>query len=96
MAINLIDYDVLAKGQQVYATKAQDLNQILSDLVKMNADLSNGWQNETARAFVERFDTDHKKAMNSLVAALEEISTYIRDYASSHQEDDSNSASRIR
>lgn len=95
MAINYVDYEVLAQGKTVYSTKAGELQQILSDLVSMNSQLMEGWQNDTARAFVARFDADHKPAIEKVINALNEISTYIQTYSSNRQEEDSQGASAI-
>lgn len=95
MAVNYVDYEVLERGKNVYSTKAGELQQILTDLVRMNGDLSQGWQNDTARAFVERFDNDHRVAINKVVDALNEISQYIQTYSTNRQDEDSQGASSI-
>lgn len=95
MAINYVDYDVLAKGNSVYSNKANDLQAILSDLLNMNNELSEGWKNDTARAFVERFNNDHKPAIEKVVNALLEISDYINKYSMNRQDEDKQGAGAI-
>ena len=95
MAINYIDYDVLEQGKNVYSQKAQELQSLLGELVRMNGQLSQGWQNDTARAFVDRFDRDHKRAIEKVVDALNEISTYICQYAANRSDEDSQGAGAL-
>lgn len=95
MAINYVDYEVLAKGKTTYMNKANELEGILKDLLNMNVELSDGWKNDTARAFVQRFDGDHKPAIEKVIAALNEISEYIKTYSANRQDEDSQGANAI-
>lgn len=95
MAINYVDYEVLAKGQTTYSNKAEELDGILKDLFNMNAELSDGWKNDTARAFVQRFQDDHKPAIEKVIAALNEISNYISTYSANRQDEDAQGASAV-
>lgn len=81
MARNVVDYELLAQGKASYSQKAKDLGDILKQLERMNSNMMEGWQNETATAFVKRFESDHKKKINSLIGELEKISSYLLKYA---------------
>lgn len=96
MAINLVDYEVLAQGQATYAKKAGELGEILNSLNTMNSNLMQGWQNDTARAFVDRFNSDHKVAIEKVIGALNEISDYIQKYSAARQEEDAAGAGAVR
>ncbi len=93
---NLVDYDVLNEGVVSYKNNADNLRELVEAMVKMNGKLQTGWQNDTARAFVERFDSDHKPKLLSAADAIEEISTYIQKYLNFRQEEDSQGANAIR
>lgn len=96
MAINYVDYEVLAKGNSIYSKKANDLQIILNELLSMNVELSEGWKNDTARAFVERFQNDHKVAIEKVIEALVDISDYINKYSMDRQDEDAQGAGAIR
>lgn len=95
MARNVVDYDVLNEGVVSYKNNADNLRDLIDAMVAMNGKLQEGWQNDTARAFVERFDTDHKPKLQNAANAIEEISSYIQRYLTSRQEEDSQNASAI-
>lgn len=88
MAVNLVDYDVLEKGKTDYANQAQSILDIISKINSMNNELMNGWQNNTAQAFVERIKTDHIPKLQKASAALQEVSDYIKTYLSNKQQED--------
>lgn len=96
MAINYVDYEVLENGKRVYAQRAEELENLLNALITMNGELSEGWQNDTARAFVERFSNDHKPAIQKVIAALNDISSYINTYAANRSMEDQQGAAAVR
>lgn len=95
MAINYVDYEVLEQGKATYSNAAGELTDLLGKLDNMNGQLAEGWKNDTARAFVERFNSDHKIAIQKVVAALEDISQYINTYSSNRKDEDTQGASAI-
>ena len=95
MAINYVDYEVLEKGKTTYQAKAQELQDLLGSLLNMNSELEAGWKNDTARAFVQRFHDDHKPAIERVVEALNDISTYISTYSANKIDEDARGASAI-
>lgn len=95
MAINYVDYEVLAHGQKVYSEKAQQISDVLTSLRNMNNELSEGWKNDTARAFVERFNEEFDPALRNVEEALESISTYISKYSQNRSSEDAEGASAI-
>ena len=96
MATNKIDYDVLEQAASTYSTEASALEVVLTKLNSMNATLAEGWQNETARAFVERYETEHKRALEAARDSIAEISDYISRYRSNEIERDASGANSIR
>lgn len=96
MATNKIDYEVLERAATVYENQAAALADIMSKLDSTNATLAEGWQNETARAFIERYENEHKKAIKSAGEALHNISTYITKYSADEMARDQSGASSVR
>lgn len=95
MSINKVDYDVLEQAKSVYANQAAALDDIINTLVKTNGDLQSGWTNETAEAFINRFETDHKIALQNVRDAIQEISEYITQYSANRQDEDRQGASAV-
>ena len=95
MAINKVDYEVLRRGASTYNTQAQAINEVLRACKTMNDQLAGGWTNETATAFIERFDREYSPALRKTVEALESISAFITSYATNRQQDDAASARQI-
>ncbi len=95
MSINKVDYDVLGQAETVYANQAAALDDIINTLVKTNSDLQAGWTNETADAFINRFETDHKVSLQNVRDAIQEISEYISKYAANRQDEDRQGASAV-
>ena len=58
MATNKIDYDVLEQASKTYSNEAAAIAEVLSKLDSVNSTLAEGWQNDTARAFIERYETE--------------------------------------
>lgn len=88
MAVNKVDYDVLNNATTVYANQASGLDEIINALIKMNGDIQDSCSNETLRAFNERFESDHKIALQNARDSIQEISNYIKEYVAKHQEED--------
>ena len=95
MSVNKVDYDVLEQVETVYANQAAALDDIINTLVKTNSDLQAGWTNKTAEAFINRFETDHKIALQNVRDAIQKISEYISEYAANRQDEDSQGASAV-
>ena len=95
MSVNKVDYDVLDQSKSVYSNQAGMLDEIINTLVKTNGDLQSGWTNQTSEAFINRFETDHKIALQNARDALQEISEYIAQYVANRMDEDSQGASAI-
>lgn len=96
MAINKVDYDVLASAVKVYHAQAEALAEVLSTLTTMNDQLQDGWTNQTATAFVERFGVEHGPAIQNASEAIESISVFIQNYMDNKQADDEQGAAAVR
>jgi len=96
MAINKVDYEVLASGVNVYHNQSQALDEVLRALVAMNGQLQDGWTNQTATAFVERFEAEYGPALENARDAIESISVFIQNYMDSRQADDEQGAAAVR
>ena len=79
MAVNKVDYEVLTNGVSVYANQAEALDEVIQALVKMNGELQNGWTNQTADAFIERFEDEYKPALENARDAVQSISDFIQN-----------------
>ena len=95
MAVNYVDYDVLNDGKVVYANQARAIDDVITAINNMNRALQEGWSNETARAFVERINSDHIPKLRNAAAAIQEVSDYINTYLANKQSEDSQGASAI-
>ena len=96
MSVNKIDYDVLNNAITVYANQASGLGEIVSQLVKMNGEIQASCTNETLSAFNERFESDHKIALQKAQESIQEISDYIKKYVGSRIEEDQSGAAALR
>lgn len=80
MAVNKIDYDVLCKAAADYNTQAQAIEAIIRTINTVNSDLVGGFQNETSKAFIQRYESDYKKKLESIQGELAEISRFLNKY----------------
>ena len=96
MSVNKIDYAVLEAAKGIYANQASALDDVINALVNMNGELADGWTNETATAFIERFEAEHKVALQEVRDAIQSISDYIVDYMAKRQAEDIESAGAVR
>ena len=96
MAINKVDYEVLDTGVTTYGRNAETLDEVINDLVNMNGQLQDGWTNDTADAFIERFNDEYKPALENARDAIQSISEYISKYVQNRQDDDAQAAAAIR
>ncbi len=96
MATNKIDYEALETAATNYGDQATALADMVKKLDSTNAILQQGWQNETARAFIERYEREHKKALQSAGEALHNISAYIKKYRADEIDRDRSGANSVR
>ena len=82
MAINKVDYDVLTTGVSVYSNQAGAIDDVIKTLVNMNGQLQDGWTNQTADAFIERFESEYKPALENARDAIQSISDFIQNIIS--------------
>lgn len=96
MAVNKVDYEVLTSGVSVYGNQADALDDVLNVLVQMNGQLQDGWTNQTADAFIQRFEDEYKPALENVREAIQSISDYIQSYIQARQDDDAAGAAAVR
>lgn len=96
MAVNKVDYEVLTSGVSVYANQAEALDEVIQALVKMNGELQGGWTNQTADAFIARFEDEYKPALENARDAIQSISDFIQSYMQNRQDDDAQGAAAVR
>ena len=82
MAVNKVDYEVLTSGVSVYSNQAGALDDVINSLVQMNGQLQDGWTNQTADAFIERFESEYKPALENARDAIQSISDFIQNIIS--------------
>lgn len=95
MSINKVDYDVLNDGKRVYNEQSEALQAIIDALASMNSQLEAGWENETARAFIDKYETDFKPVLLETRDALYDISQFIQQYVATIQDTDAKGASAL-
>lgn len=96
MAINKVDYEVLTAGVGVYANQADAIDDALNALIQMNGQLEDGWTNQTAEAFIQRFEDEYQPALENARDAIQAISDYIQSYMQARQDDDAAGAAAVR
>ena len=67
MAVNKVDYEVLTTGVSTYGNQAEAISEALNALITMNGQLQEGWTNQTADAFIQRFEDEYKPALETLL-----------------------------
>ena len=72
MAVNKVDYEVLTTGVSTYGNQAEAINEALNALVTMNGQLQEGWTNQTADAFIQRFEDEYKPALENVIEARQD------------------------
>ncbi len=95
MAVDYVDYDVLEQGKTDYANQASAISTVIASIKRMNSDLMQGWNNETARAFLDRINSDHIPKLEKASAAIQEVSDYIQAYLKDKQEYDAQGAGAV-
>ncbi|RHU89754.1 WXG100 family type VII secretion target [Clostridium sp. OM07-10AC] len=95
MAANYVDYEVLEQAIQVYTREAGTISETISNLDQMTNTLAEGWQNQTSNAFIERYETEYKNALEKMRDSLSEIADYIKRYRENVIENDVNGANAI-
>ena len=95
MAANYVDYEVLEQAIQVYTREAWTISETISNLDQMTNTLAEGWQNQTSNAFIERYETEYKNALEKMRDSLSEIADYIKRYRENVIENDVNGANAI-
>lgn len=96
MAVNKVDYEVLTSGVSVYSNQAGALDDVINSLVQMNGQLQDGWTNQTADAFIGRFENEYKPALENARDAIQSISDFIQNYMQNRQDDDAQGAAAVR
>ena len=96
MAINKIEYDVLTTGISVYHQQAEAIGEVMGALKTMNDQLQDGWTNQTATAFIERYTEEYGPALENVQMAIQSISDFINNYMQSRQNDDVEGANAVR
>ena len=95
MAANYVDYEVLEQAIQVYTREAGTISETISNLDQMTNTLAEGWQNQTSNAFIERYETEYKNALEKMRDSLSEIADYIKRYRENVIENNVNGANAI-
>lgn len=95
MSINKVDYDSLSNGQVTYAQQAQAIQDVITRIDAMNSELSGGWENQSANAFFNRYETEHKPALMKAAESLQNISDFIRKYSADRESEDAANAAQI-
>ena len=85
---NYVNYEVLESGASVYRSQSEAIGEVMSALAAMNGELQNGWQNDTARAFINMYNEKYAPALKEVVEALSDVSTYISRYMEARKEED--------
>lgn len=93
---NYINYDVVLECAGKFEQGAEAIAQTAADLSRCNDKLVNdGWRNDTARAYKQRYEEEHKKALQGVETAMREVATFLRNYVQNKSEGDSTEASHL-
>lgn len=95
-SINSMDYEVLQQASTTYKNQGDAIDNVIKALNNMNGTLQAGWQNETSQAFIERYESEYKVALQEIMEALNSISDYIAKYRQTEIERDQSGANSIR
>lgn len=95
MAVNYVDYDVLAQGQAVYSSQADAIADMMTRLASMNESLAGGWQNNAATSFINMYNEKYAPALKTVQEALSDISTTISKYINAQKERDASDAAML-
>ena len=87
MAVNKVDYEVLTSGVSVYSNQAGALDDVINSLVQMNGQLQDGWTNQTADAFIERFESEYKPALQNDRDAIQNINDINKKYMQNRKDE---------
>ena len=91
-----LNYETLETGANFYQNQSVAITDIMSALSRMNLQLEEGWQNETARAFIEKYEREYAPSLKRMAEDLENISMYILRYSQNRREEDSSGAAGLR
>lgn len=92
---NYVNYEILESGVSVYNNQSEAITNVMSALATMNDELQNGWQNDTARAFITLYNEKYAPALKEAAEALADISAYIAKYMAARQEEDRTGAASL-
>ncbi len=95
MAENYIDYDVVMKASNTYHSQAEALANVVQTLTNTNAEMQAGFKNETSNAFIERYESEYKGALEKAGEALQSISDFLKTYVDKRKEEDAGTAGNI-
>lgn len=95
MAENYIDYEVVEASAQSYSQQAEALGAVLQTLAGTNDALQGGFKNQTATAFIERYDSEYKVALEKAQEALLSISEFLTTYMNNRMEEDNATAGSV-
>ena len=95
MAENYIDYDVVMNASNIYKSQAEALANVVQTLTNTNAEMQAGFKNETSNAFIERYESEYKVALEKAGEALQSISDFLKTYVDKRKEEDAGTAGNI-
>ena len=95
MAENYIDYDVVMNASNIYKSQAEALANVVQTLTNTNAEMQAGFKNETSNAFIERYESEYKGALEKAGEALQSISDFLKTYVDKRKEEDAGTAGNI-
>ena len=95
MAENYIDYDVVMNASNIYKSQAEALANVVQILTNTNAEMQAGFKNETSNAFIERYESEYKKALEKAGEALQSISDFLKTYVNNRIAEDECTAGGI-
>ena len=95
MAENYIDYDVVMNASKTYSSQAEALANVVQTLTSTNAEMQAGFKNETSNAFIERYESEYKVALEKAGEALQSISDFLETYVNNRIAEDEGTAGNI-
>lgn len=81
----LVNFPVVEAAANTYKSKANEIGDMLRALNTSNTNLHEGFKNNAADRFFDRYEAEYRPAMQNVQEALEEISNFLTRYVDEHR-----------
>lgn len=95
MSTNLVNYEVLEQTAADYIAQAEAISDVMKKLKASNDELQNGFQNQTATAFITMYNSTHEPNLRTIVEELQDVARYLNEYAAARRDEDERNAAGL-